>query len=992
MPIELTALLAPLSGEFWAQEPRFPAGVWIAGLSCDSRSLRAGELFFALPGERVDGARFVDEAWRRGAAAIAVEGEVAVPAGPGPVLRARSVRKMLGVTAALYHGEPARHLRVVGITGTDGKTSSAWFVQQLLAAQGRRAASLGTLGVKGPDGQVRPWDDAVRSAGAVAEPARTWSPTTPEAPLFQATLARLHGDGVEDVVAEISSHALAQDRTYGTQFAAVALTHVSADHLDFHVTRDEYLAAKAKLFAPATRGGPLERTATQEVLNVDDELGLHLAAQRDTACITYGRRADARVRLLAGDAGPDGIRLEIAFDGERQDMHTPLLGRFHLENLLTAAAIAYSLAMRPAEIAAALPHLTAVPGRFEAIRAGQPFTIIVDYAHTADGLAKLLTAAREIGHGRTCLVFGCGGDRDRGKREPMGEIAGRLADHVIVTSDNPRSEDPAEIAAAVARGVARGSARAATILDRRQALSHALSGMGPDDTLVVAGRGSEHLQIFRDRVEEFDDRDVLRELLRVHTAPPGDVWSLGAIAHMTRATVAGVSPQDWHVIAALTASGVALDSRRVAGGEVFVALAGEKVDGHTFAEEALEAGACAVVVARSWWSRRKAARARGAHLLVADTREALQQWAQALRQSIAPRLLAITGSTGKTTTKELVLALLGAHPGVVGTVGNRNNEIGLPWTLLQLRRGDRWAVVEMGANHRGEIAKLTRIAAPDVAVITGVGRAHLGHFGGLPGVLEAKLEILEGLSPSGAVVIPDDDPLLESELQKRWAGSIVRFGCSARADLRATRVTCALDGTTLELAGVAEPLHVQLLGTAAARAVLAALAAVRALGVPEVDLERLAQVPPLAGRLDPRHVQGVTWILDVYNASPESTLHALAWIAGVACSGRRVFVFGGMRELGEESAAIHNEIGSAAGFCDAAVFVGDEARLAAPAAQRSGARQVLWCDGVPEVVRFLGDYLAPGDIVLLKGARAAGLERVAIALGVVGEDYGQGRA
>jgi UDP-N-acetylmuramoyl-tripeptide--D-alanyl-D-alanine ligase len=482
--------------------------------------------------------------------------------------------------------------------------------------------------------------------------------------------------------------------------------------------------------------------------------------------------------------------------------------------------------------------------------------------------------------------------------------------------------------------------------------------------------------------EETPEREAAPEV-------PEHPWSIGAIARMTRATVAGVSPEDWRIIATLVAAGVSLDSRHINGGEVFVALQGSHVDGHDFIGHAFDQGAAAVLARRSWWSRRKAARAKGIHFLVDDPRSALQEWGAALRGRIAPRVLAITGSSGKTSTKEMALALLRPLGGAIGTVGNRNNDLGLPWSLLQLHAEDRWAVIELGANHPGEIVQLTRMARPDVALITCIGRAHIGPFGSPEQILAAKLEILEGLSPEGAVVIPDDDPRLAEALAQRWSGRVVRFGLSAGADVRATGIQYRLDGTDFELTG--GQVHLQLLGEAGVRSALAALAGVQALGAAGADPARLGGVAPLPGRLDPLHVQGKTWILDMYNASPESVLHGLSLLeqAGTG-GGRKVFVFGGMRELGEETVGIHQEIGRAAGRCDAGVFLGEEARHSAPEAQKAGVAQVLWSSDPRDAIRFLKSYLLPGDVIYLKGARAAGLEELARAMGVIGPEYGGG--
>jgi UDP-N-acetylmuramoyl-tripeptide--D-alanyl-D-alanine ligase len=474
--------------------------------------------------------------------------------------------------------------------------------------------------------------------------------------------------------------------------------------------------------------------------------------------------------------------------------------------------------------------------------------------------------------------------------------------------------------------------------------------------------------------------------------PQNHPWSLGAIARMTGATIAGISPEDWAQVSALVAGSVSLDSRTITGGEVFVALAGQRVDGHAFISQAFERGAAAVFARRDWWSRRRAARARGIHLLVDDSLEALQQWAAGLRERIAPKVVAVTGSSGKSSTKEMILSLLRPLGGVIGTVANRNNEIGLPWTLLQLQAEDRWAVVEMGANHPGEIAKLTRIARPDVAVITCIGHAHEGEFGSADALMAAKLEILEGLSPAGTVVIPDDDPLLAERLSEKWPGAVLRFGFGERAEVRAVRVEVGLRDTELTVANLAGPLRLRCIGPGGVKAALAALAATRVIGAAGTDPRALEAVTPLPGRLDPRSAAGVLWLLDMYNASPESTLANLAFLAKVGVEGRRVFVFGGMRELGASSERLHQEVGRAAGFCDAGVFLGDAARIAAPEAQKAGVKQVIWCAAVSEVVRFLRGYLKRGDVVFLKGARAAGLEAVAQTMGVVSGSYGEWRA
>ncbi len=523
-PVKLDELVRGVPDAQWVTRPAHPPGVEVRALRYDSRRVEPGDLFFALPGVRTDGAHFAGEALARGAVAVVLEGEPPArasddrseTAGASRFLRARSARRVLGLMAARFHGEPARHLRVVGLTGTDGKTSTAWLVRHVLAALGRRAVAAGTLGLKGDDELLRPWSGVRAEASAGDEPHRTWQPTTPEAPEFQATLAELRAQGVQDLVTEVSSHALEQDRVFGTQFHTVALLGVSADHLDFHKTPEAYHAAKARLFERSTRGGPLEREPVKEVLCIDHELGRRLACASASGCVTFGRDSRARVRLVSARSTAQGQQLDIDLDGEIRTVRAPLLGRFHAENLLAAVAIAHALGIGHEGIGEALQSAPVIPGRFETVDVGQPFAVVVDYAHTADALARLLHAARELTGGRVILVFGCGGDRDVSKREPMGRVAAAGADLVLLTDDNPRSEDPERIAAQVAGGLRGGPAVHERIGDRRAALRRAVSAARPGDVVVVAGKGSEGVQIFRDRVAPFDDRRTLRELLKQH--------------------------------------------------------------------------------------------------------------------------------------------------------------------------------------------------------------------------------------------------------------------------------------------------------------------------------------------------------------------------------------------------------------------------------------------------------------------------------------------
>ena len=432
----------------------------------DSRAVAAGALFCCVPGAVVDGHEFAAQAVAAGAAALLCEHTLPVAVTQVVVPETRAA---MGPIASRFHGEPSRELDVVGVTGTNGKTTTTHFLRSILDAVGRPAREIGTLtGVR----------------------------TTPESTDLQAQLAAFRDEGARAVAMEVSSHALVQHRVDGTWFRVGVFTNLSRDHLDFHSSLNAYFDAKASLFTP-------DRCAAA-VINVDDE---------------WGRKLVDRITIPWRPSSLDLVDdIEIRSDGSRcvwegVELRVPLGGRFNLMNGLSAALAARTLGVMPAAIADGLARAGPVPGRFERVVAGQPFTVVVDYAHTPDGLEQLLLAAREIaGQARVLVVFGCGGERDRTKRAPMGDVASRLADRVVVTNDNPRSEDPSTIIDAVLEGIADRS-HVDVEPDRRQAIALVLRAARPGDVVVLAGKGHETTQIIGGREIPFDDRQVARELL-----------------------------------------------------------------------------------------------------------------------------------------------------------------------------------------------------------------------------------------------------------------------------------------------------------------------------------------------------------------------------------------------------------------------------------------------------------------------------------------------
>ncbi|MEO3759109.1 UDP-N-acetylmuramoyl-L-alanyl-D-glutamate--2,6-diaminopimelate ligase [Mycobacterium sp. B14F4] len=468
--------------------------VQITGVTLRSQGVRPGDLFAALPGASSHGARYVGEAVARGAVAVLTDVAGAAEIGQEatvPVMVHAEPRSVLGELAATVYGRPSEHVRVIGVTGTSGKTTTTYLAEAGLRAADRVAGLIGTVGIR-IDGHDQP--------SAL---------TTPEAPDLQALLAVMVEEGVDTVVMEVSSHALALGRVDGVRFAVGGFTNLSRDHLDFHPTMQDYFDAKARLFDPES-----STHAATSVVCVDDDAGREIArlADRPVTVSAMGRDADWRVEDVRGveRGGQEFTMADPA--GVHHVLRIGLPGRYNVANCLLAAALLDAVGVSPEQAAPGLRTAT-VPGRLEAIDRGQDFLALVDYAHKPGALQAVLETLRAQADGRVAVVFGAGGNRDPGKRGPMGRVAAELADLVVVTDDNPRDEDPAAIRAAILAGAVSARAEIVEIGDRRAAIDYAVGWARPGDVVLVAGKGHEAGQTSAGQTRPFDDRDELAAAL-----------------------------------------------------------------------------------------------------------------------------------------------------------------------------------------------------------------------------------------------------------------------------------------------------------------------------------------------------------------------------------------------------------------------------------------------------------------------------------------------
>ena len=482
---DLATLISELPGEILTGSVHCP----VKDLTTDSRHVQRDTLFTALRGTRTDGHRFLAEALDRGAGALVVE---ELPAALWPrvqaegqtVIRVPDCHQAVAMLASAYYRHPARQLSLIGITGTNGKTTTAYIVEAILQAAGESVGMLGTVDYR---------------IGAKRLPAPQ---TTPDATLLHDLLSQMVATGTRYAVMEVSSHALTQERVSGCPFAVAAFTNLSRDHFDYHGSETAYFNAKARLFR--------DLEAEWHVLNLDDPYGRALLLTSHACLLTYGLASSTTLKPHAVHHGLDGIRFVLPTSDGPLTLSSPLVGRHNIYNLLAGIGIALALGVDAEAIRQGVARLRKVPGRLERVCCGQDVTVFVDYAHTPAALEQVLRLVRAEAAGRLITVFGCGGDRDPGKRPLMGQAATALSDYTIITSDNPRTEDPQRIIDDIVEGLTVPASNYTAVPDRRQAIEQAIAMTQAQDIVVIAGKGHEDYQIIGQQRYHFDDREVTR--------------------------------------------------------------------------------------------------------------------------------------------------------------------------------------------------------------------------------------------------------------------------------------------------------------------------------------------------------------------------------------------------------------------------------------------------------------------------------------------------
>ncbi|MBX3304137.1 MAG: UDP-N-acetylmuramoyl-L-alanyl-D-glutamate--2,6-diaminopimelate ligase [Nitrospira sp.] len=492
----LATMLQALDGRVKVLERQGDLSVAVKAITDDSRTASSQSLFVAVKGERVDGHRFISAALKGGASALVAQERVSGIS--LPFVRVEDSRRALGFLGSRFYGDPSSRIRMIGVTGTNGKTTTTYVCKSLLEGLGRQVGLIGTVAYQ---------------IGTSTMPA---AHTTPGALELQRLLAEMVTSGCTTAVMEVSSHALAQDRTSGCEYDVAVFSNLTQDHLDFHKTMEDYFQAKLRLFTGLAEGHKRNKRA---IINVDDSHGNRIVECSPVPVWTYALKSKADLRAEEVRLSIRGTTFTAATPVGNFSIESHLVGEHNVYNLLAAIGVALHEGATPDQIRLAVGNMLNVPGRFERVMAGQPFTVVVDYAHTEDALVRLLTTAEALKTGRIITVFGCGGDRDRGKRPKMGAAAVRYSDVVILTSDNPRTEDSHAILEQVEVGVVEGlrqrpHVQYRKIADRRQAIQEAVRQAQSPDMVLIAGKGHEDYQIVGTEKFHFDDREVARNAIQ----------------------------------------------------------------------------------------------------------------------------------------------------------------------------------------------------------------------------------------------------------------------------------------------------------------------------------------------------------------------------------------------------------------------------------------------------------------------------------------------
>jgi len=680
----------------------------ISCIASNSRNVRPGGLFIAVKGLMADGHDYIDQAFENGAAAVIAQNN---PKELDKVILVENSRLSMASIAANFYDNPSKGLILIGITGTNGKTTTSWLLESIFKACGFSTGVIGTVNIRYKN---KIFDNPI---------------TTPDSIDLQKTLAEMKKAGVTHVIMEVSSHGLDLNRVDFCRFDAGVFTNLTQDHLDYHTDMDKYFDCKKRFFTQFL--GSKGKNNAPAVLNIDDPKGANLLKTLAYKTIAVSTKKKTAADIFAENITDDihGLSGSICLPDGSFNLKSQLTGKFNLENILCAAGAAHTLNIGQKQIKKGIENCRTIPGRLEKINTPIDRFLFVDYAHTPDALETILITLKLRAPKRIITVFGCGGDRDRSKRPLMGQIACKHSDIAIVTSDNPRTEHPDTIINNILEGIndfhnlSDKDLKSTPFkkgylveVDRKKALKRAVFISKPGDIIIAAGKGHETYQITNSGTIHFDDKEELKKAAIEFSDQFNPIaWGINDLIEALNCDPVFPTQKKGHCF-----TGISTDSRAIIQTQVFLALKGDNFDGHTFISKLIDKGIKGFVTQKGFVdsldeNTKKELQQKNLTIFeTGNTLTALGQLARYQRLRSNVKLLAITGSSGKTTTRKIAEEIFKTQFHTHTTLKNFNNEIGLPLTLLNLSHAHEWAIVEMGMNHPGEISKLSRIALPDI--------------------------------------------------------------------------------------------------------------------------------------------------------------------------------------------------------------------------------------------------------------------------------------
>ncbi|WP_457553740.1 UDP-N-acetylmuramoyl-L-alanyl-D-glutamate--2,6-diaminopimelate ligase [Desulfobacula sp.] len=951
----------------------------ISSIASNSRDIMPGGLFIAVKGLISDGHDYIEQAFENGAIAAIAQSN---PKNINNVILVENSRLSMACIAANFYGNPSKDLILVGITGTNGKTTTSWLLESIFNACKFSTGVIGTVNIRYKD---QTFDNPI---------------TTPDSIELQKTLYKMKKAGVTHVIMEVSSHGIDLSRVDHCRFDLGVFTNLSQDHLDYHEGMTDYFNCKKRFFTQIL--GLNKKKNPTAVLNIDDPKG-HLLLNTliyKTIAVSTQKRTDIFSQEVTQDI--HGLSGTLCLADASFNFESQLTGTFNLENILCAAGAAQALNINPAQIKQGIENCRMIPGRLEKIDTPIDRFLFVDYAHTPDALESILVTLNQIAPKRIITVFGCGGDRDRKKRPLMGQIACKNSHIAIVSSDNPRTEHPDAIINDIIKGIDNFPRLSENDLlsnpfkkgylvevDRKKALKKAVFISKPGDIIVAAGKGHETYQITNKGTIHLDDKEEL--ITAAHEF--SNQFKPIAWKPKDLSKALNQDPVFCTIGTDHTFTGISTDSRTIEKTQIFVALKGENFDGHAFIKNLINKGIKGLITQKGFIDGLDESTKKelmGKSLIIFETRNtltALGKLARYQRLRSKVKLLAITGSSGKTTTRKMIEEIFKTQFHTHATIGNFNNEIGLPLTLLNLSKAHEWAIVEMGMNHPEEISRLSQIALPDIAMVINTANVHLEGLGSVDNVAKAKAEIFDGIRENGTAILFSNDPkltILEAKAREKKAiKTLLFFGSREGSDVRSADIE-TLEASTQFTARLKDHKMAISINSPAPFMVdnsLAAICAARSAGISYRSIQKgIKAFTPVSGRMDIYKLSDSVHVIDdTYNANPASLSQALETLHMVSKGKNSIAVLGDMLELGDESDLLHRQIGQKVALleiCKLFVFGTQVEHMIEGAIENGFSPDNIFHGTKDQITQKILGNIDTNTWILVKGSRGMAMETV----------------